>query len=337
VPVTIKDLAKMCDVSTATVSRTVNGKENGVGIKTRERILATIRKTGYTPNTIARSMVTRRTNTIALIVPDICNPFFAELARGVGDLCHERGYHLFLCNTDGSPEQERGQVRFLHEKLVDGMILTTQNTVEDNADIVKFSKEGYPFVLIERYVPDIPIPLQINIDNKGGIKQAVSYLAERGHRRIAFIRGPKEAANAQMRFDGYKEGLTLHNLPYDAGLVVSGDYKMQSGYHAVTRLLKKNKEQFTAVIGSSDLMTAGACSALLDQKIRIPGDISVVGFDNIPLAGMIYPRMTSVGVSINKLGRMAAEMLLDWILGARENRHILMPCELTERDSVKSL
>ncbi|MDR0878022.1 MAG: LacI family transcriptional regulator [Treponema sp.] len=344
-PVTIKDIARICKVSTATVSRTVNGKENGVGTKTRSRILAAISKTGYTPNAIARSMVTRRTNTIALIVPDICNPFFAELARGVGDACHEKGFHLFLCNTDGSPEQEHGQVQFLHEKLVDGMIMTTQNVVEDNTDIAKFIKEGYPFVAIERYVSGVTVPLQLNIDNKGGIKRAVSYLVSRGHRRIAFIRGPREAANAKMRFDGYREGLAAHHIPYDPGLVVYGDYKMQSGYDGINRILKKagtsgeapSGKKFTAVIGCSDLMTVGACSALLDQKIRIPQDISVVGFDNIPLTGMIYPRITSVGVSINELGRTAAEMLLNRIKGARENRDILMPCTLTERGSVRSL
>lgn len=335
--VTIKDIAKMCKVSTATVSRTVNGKQNGVGIKTRERIQETIRKTGYTPNTIARSMVTRRTNTIALIVPDICNPFFAELARGVGDACAELGYHLFLCNTDSSSEQEHGQVKFLHERLVDGIILTTQNVAEDNSDIFEFIREKYPFVTIERYISGISVPLQITIDNKGGIRKAVSYLIEKGHRRIAFIRGPKEAANAQMRFEGYKEGLALHNIPYDSALVALGDYKTRSGYSCAAQLLKKNREKFTALIGSSDLMTVGACNAIFDHKLQIPQDISIVGFDNIPLTGMIYPRITSVGVSINQLGRLAAEMLFNWILGNKEKKHIFMPCELTERESVRSI
>jgi LacI family transcriptional regulator len=334
--VTIKDIAKMCNVSTATVSRTVNGKKDGVSEKTRKHILDTVRKTKYTPNTIARSMVTRRTNTIALIVPDICNPFFAELARGVGDACSELGYHLFLCNTDGSSEQEHGQVMLLHDRLVDGMILTTQNAVEDNSDILKFSREGYPFVLIERYTAGVNIPLQINIDNSGGIKKAVSYLVEKGHQKIAFIRGPKEAANAGMRFDGYNKGLAMHRLSYDPSLVVWGDYKMQSGYSCTVELLKKARGKFTAIIGSNDLMTAGACSAMLDQKLRIPQDISMVGFDNIPLTGMIYPRITTVGVSINRLGRMAAEMLFNRISGNKEDRYILMPCELTERDSVSS-
>ncbi|MDR1352600.1 MAG: LacI family transcriptional regulator [Treponema sp.] len=335
--ITIKDIAKMCNVSTATVSRTVNSKKDGVSEKTRKHILDTVRKTGYSPNTIARSMVTRRTNTIALIVPDICNPFFAELARGVGDACSELGYHLFLCNTDGSPEQEHGQVMLLHDRLVDGMILTTQNIVEDNSDIFKFIKEGYPFVLIERYMTGVNIPLQINIDNCGGIKDAVSYLAGKGHRKIAFIRGPREAANARLRFDGYRKGLARHKLDYDPSLVVWGDYKMQSGYSCTTELLAKAGGEFTAIIGSNDLMTAGACSAILDQKLRIPQDISVVGFDNIPLTGMIYPRITTVGVSINGLGRTAAELLSKWISGSRDIRHILMPCELTERDSVSSI
>jgi LacI family transcriptional regulator len=333
--VTIKDIAKMCKVSTATVSRTINGKPNGVGIKTREFIQKTIRKTGYTPNTIARSMVTRRTNTIALIVPDICNPFFAELARGVGDACAELGYHLFLCNTDSSSEQEHGQVMFLHERLVDGIILTTQNRAEDNSDIFKFIKEKYPFVTIERYIPEIAVPLWITIDNQGGIRKAVSYLVEKGHRKIAFIRGPQEAANAQMRFEGYKEGLALHKIPFEPSLVVTGDYKTQSGYSSTIRLLNKKQGKFTAIIGSSDLMTIGACNAIFDQNLQIPQDISIVGFDNIPLTGMIYPRITSVGVSINQLGRMAAEMLFNWIRGKKEKQHIFMPCELTERDSVR--
>ena len=335
--VTIKDIAKICNVSTATVSRTVNGKKNGVGEKTRKHILETIKKTGYTPNTIARSMVTKRTNTIALIIPDICNPFFAELAKGVDDICYELGYHLFLCNTDSSSKHENEHIAVLRERLVDGIIMTTQNIEEDNTIIIKLIKEEYPFVLIERYIPGLNIPIQITIDNEGGIKKAVSYLVKKGHRRIAFIRGPREAINAEMRFNGYKEALDEHGLRYDSGLVVTGDYQIQSGYSSMSKLLRKNKGAFTALVGSNDLMTAGACSAIFDQGLRIPQDISVVGFDNIPLTGMIYPRITSVGVYINKLGRMAAELLYNRISGDKENKQVFIPCELTERNSVRSL
>lgn len=337
VRVTIKDIAKMCGVSITTVSRTINGRAQGVGAETRQRILDAVEQSGYQPNQIARSMITKKTNTMALVIPDVCNPFFAELARGVGDACAEAGYHLFLCNTDSSAQQEVGQVQFLRERLVDGIILTTQNAVEENDFIRDFIAQDYPFVLVERYVKGVECPLQVTLDNRGGIELLVDHLVEQGHRRIAYVNGPQQAVNAALRYEGYRRALERHHLPFDAALVAEGDYKMQTGYDATKQLLEQQKERFTALLLANDLMAIGACNAIADMGLSVPQDLSVVGFDNLPLTGMVQPRVTTAGVSINQLGHTAAELLLQRLAGRKEERHIFLPCELVPRNSVQPL
>ena len=327
----------MCNVSVTTVSRTINGREEGVGAKTRKKILAAIKESGYQPNKIARSMITKKTNTIALVIPDICNPFFAELARGIGDVCAEHGYHLFLCNTDGSIEQERGQVLFLQEHLVDGVILTTQNSVEDDAIVNDFIEDKFPFVLVERYVEGMDIELQVTIDNAGGIEKVVDYLVKNGHKNIAFIGGPLDANNAKQRFDGYKRGLEKHGLTYDESLVLAGDYQLQSGYDATMQLLKTQKGKFTAIVLANDLMSIGACNAITNMKLKVPEDISIVGFDNLPMTDVIQPRITTAGVQIGELGRTAAELLCQRLAGAKEKKHVKMECEVFVRDSIRKV
>ena len=334
--VTIKDIAKICGVSITTVSRVVNGRKEGVGAKTRQRVLDAIQTSGYQPNPIARSMITKKTNTVALVIPDICNPFFAELVRGVGDACAEAGYHLFLSNTDGSVEEERDQVQFLREHLVDGIIITTQNTREDNALIEGFLAEGYPFVVVERYMDHLTVPLQVTIDNQGGISKLVTYLVERGHRKIAYICGAKDAINANQRFEGYKAGLAKHGIAFDPRLCSPGDYKMQSGYDGAKRLMQQG-HSFTAIIAANDLMAIGACNAIADAGLLVPEDISVAGFDNLPLTGMIHPRITTAGVSINRLGRTAADLLCQRLAGDKKERHIFMECDIVVRNSIRDI
>ncbi|MDR1580624.1 MAG: LacI family transcriptional regulator [Synergistaceae bacterium] len=335
--VTIKDIAKKCKVSITTVSRTINGVTEGVGEETRNRVLKAIKDTGYRPNSIARSMITKKTYTVALVIPDICNPFWAELARGVGDACASGGYHLFLCNTDGSSKEEREQVQFLRESRVDGIIFTTQNEEEDNADIKQFIREKYPVVLVERYIKDFKPPLLVTINNRGGIKKLVDYLICRGHKKIAYIGGPKLAANAAMRLEGYREGLAANGIQYKAPLVSAGDYKLGSGYEATVGFLRSQKDNFTAIIAANDLMAIGACGAISDAGLSVPRDISVAGFDNLPLSAMIRPHITSMGVSIHQLGKMAAELLLERLSGVMEERHIFMECALSERNSVRGI
>jgi len=334
---TIKDIAKICDVSVTTVSRTINGREEGVGAKTRKKILAAIKESGYQPNTIARSMITKKTNTIALVIPDICNPFFAELARGVGDICAEQGYHLFLCNTDGSMEQERGQVVFLQEHLVDGIILTTQNSVEDDGIISDLIKDKFPFVLVERYVEGMDIELQVTIDNAGGIEKVVDYLAKNGHRKIAFVGGPLDANNAKQRFTGYKRGLAKNGLTYDNSLVLSGDYQLKSGYDATTKLLETKRGEFTAIVLANDLMAIGACNAITNMKLKVPEDISVAGFDNLSMTNVIQPRITTAGVPIDKLGRTAAKLLCQRLAGVEKKNHVKIECEVFVRESIRKI
>ena len=332
--VTIKDIAERCGVSITTVSRVINNKLEGVGSDTREKIMEAIELLDYQPNSIARSMVTKKTNTIALVIPDICNPFFPELARGVEDCCTKEGYNLFLCNTDGDVDKELSYIKYLRERFVDGIIFTTQNAEEYNSIFYDLIKEKFPFVFIERYIEDMEDLLGIYVDNFHGVYKAVEYLFENGHRNIAFITGPFNTTNAVLRFKGFQQAHIELNIDIDYGLVKEGDYKVHSGYEQTRDLLREHPGNFTAVIASNDLMAIGVCNAIKDAGFRIPDDISVIGFDNISFTDICQPRITTVGIPIYNMGYTASKLLIDTLRGNElKSRKFVFDAELIIKQS----
>lgn len=306
--VTIKDIAKACGVSTTTVSRVLNNKVGCCSPETEKRILSVVAETNFRPNPAARAMVTKKTNIIGVILPDIYNYYFQDLFKGAEDYLSKNGYRLILCNTDGEQKKEREFLVSLSQGMVDGIIVTTSNRSENNEVILELSAKGMPIVTVERYGRDLEDIPKVCFDNKNAMVQAVEMLYDNGHTKIAFLRGPLEAYNARLRYEGYQEGLKKVGLTLDEALVAQGNYKMDSGEKAVQMLLRK--AEFTAIIASNDLMALGACKAIRKAGKSVPNDISVIGFDGTLLAEMHQPPLATVVLHGYDMGSTSAKNLL---------------------------
>ncbi len=332
--VTIKDVARRAGVSISTVSRIINGKLDGAGEETRERVLRAMRELGYEPNYIARSMITKRTGTMGLIIPDIANPFFPEMARGVEDTANVTGMSVFLCNTDGNLEKERRAVTFLSQRSVDGFIATTPNREEDNSVFEKLYRKGIPVVFVERYTEGPSEIPGVYFENEEGARLAARHLIESGHRQIACLTGPLSTTNARQRLKGFLAECAKAGFEPPQEWILTGDYKIEGGYQAAKKLLDAHRGKFTAIFACNDLMAIGALRAAKEAGVKVPQDLALVGFDDITLAGMVEPALTSVEIPGYALGAKAAEMLIALIQGEQlpSNSHFFAP-KLVVRES----
>ncbi|WP_428770534.1 LacI family DNA-binding transcriptional regulator [Treponema sp. HNW] len=310
--VTIKDIARMCNVSIATVSRALNNSNKGVGQKTKDHILTVIKELNYSPSGIARGMVNGNTGLIGLVLPDIRNPFFAELARGVEDYCTKTHYNCLLCNTDSKPEKEQAYISFFQKRMVSGVIFTAQNSKVRNENLYGFKKSHIPFCLVEYYcnaLSDVPA---VYFKNKKGARLIVELLIKNNHKNIAFIGGPSSTQNAIDRFEGYKEALAFHNIPFNKKLTIAADYSYVGGYNAIKALFARNIS-FTAVFTANDLMGYGAMEYIHKKGKKIPDDYSLVGFDNISFPAVFQPVITSVEIPAYRFGKLAAKKVIHCI------------------------
>lgn len=310
---TIKDIARMCNVSTTTVSKVINNKCQNISKDTIDRINRVIKEVNYQPSIVARSLTTKRTNTIALMVPDICNPFFPELARGVEDECNNREYSLFLCNTDGSIKKERQYIDLFVNRSVDGIIFSTQNNEEYCEKFKEFLDNKFPFVFFERYVDSLAQVPGVYVDNIYGGYLATKHLLELGHKKIAFISGPMNTTNAKLRYEGYKKALEERHLKIDKRIIRIGDYKTIGGYNETNYLLKNLRNDFSAIFASNDLMALGSYQAMKENGVKVPEDISLVGFDNISFPTALEPKITTVEIPAYDMGVAVAGMIIDII------------------------
>ena len=318
--VTIRDIAAACEVSTATVSRVLNHIPGGYSAKTENRILNAAEKLGYVPNRMARSLITRRTNLIAVLVPDIHYCFFQDFFVGLEQYLNRYGYRVLLCNTQERQDLEEQYIRELCNGLVDGIIISTLNKEEGTETILDIWEKGFPVILLERYGKNLDRICQLHVDNYGTGRMAVEHLVSRGHRRIAFIRGSEEAYNARIRFDGYVDALKENHIPYDSSLVETGNYSFDSGTAAMEKLLER--DGFTAVIGANDLMTVGACKAITQKGLKIPDDISVIGVDSTILTRTQEPAITAMDFCATELGEKAGSLLTEMIDGRQQKQII---------------
>lgn len=331
---TIKDIAKLANVSKATVSRVINNKSEGVGEETKARILEIIRNLNYQPSLIARGLVTKRTNSLGLIIPDITNPFFPQLARGVEDTALKHGYNLFLCNSDNNFEKEKQYLKAFIEKSVDGVILAS--SLSKSVSQCQLLKEkNIPFTLLDRYIEGMEQETGVFSDNQDGAYQAVNYFLQNGHRRIAFISGPLNIMTAWHRFKGFQKAHCDLGLEIDYDLVKEGDYQINSGMDFINQLLDSGKE-FTAVFAGNDMMAIGVLKALRSHRINVPKDVEVIGFDNIQLSSLIEPALSTVAQPIYDMGALGARMLINVIEGVelKENNLFLKP-ELLFRETTR--
>lgn len=330
--VTIIDVARESGVSYSTVSRVLNGYEY-VKESTRRRVLEAAERLGYVANLQARSLAGGHSQIIGLLVPGLDNGYIGEIVRGIDEELARNDYDLMLYTTHRRLGKESEYVRMIVNGLTDGLLLIVPLIPSTYVDILH--QQNFPYVLIDQSETGDSSSV-VNATNWQGAYDATRYLIELGHRRIGFISGMMEISSARERLEGYKTALDDHRIAYDEALVRQGDFWQPSGYAAAQELLRLERLP-SAIFASNDLMAFGAMQAVHEAGLDIPGDISIIGFDDIPMASIVHPKLTTVHQPLDQMGRVAAKLLLEQIEDPRKPaRHITLGTQLVIRDTCRS-
>jgi LacI family transcriptional regulator len=326
---TIKDIAEETGFSYATVSRALNNKY-GVKSDTRDLIIQVANNRGYTPNGIARGLVKRQTFSIGLIIPDISNPFFPEVARGIEEKAKKKGYSVFLCNTNYESDQEVRYLKLLIEKRVDGIILASG--FRDATPLESLLPGSIPMVsLCTRY--DNVKDSFVIIDNERGGFIATKHLIEQGYPTIGFIGTPGDGLSEGQRYRGYRQALEKFNIPFEDRFVFTGDMKRETGYRIIKRMIV-DQDYPRALFVENDMMALGVIQGIKESGLKLPDDIAVVGFDDITFAAFPEIGLTTIRQPKFEMGRLAADILLERIInGTQEHKKYILEPELVVRTS----
>ena len=332
--VTMEYIARMANVSKATVSRVINNKTDGVGEATRTHVLEILEQFNYKVPYDHPCEQRGKSKTIGVIIPDITNPFFSELVKVIDEYASSLGYILLLCNTNSSAIKEDKCITALTAQKVDGVILVS--TVGDQVKGCELLKKyNIPYVLLDRKTKNALENASVYLDNEYAMFKATDYLIKNGNKNIAIFLGPSYLSASEERLEGYKNALENHNIEYDKKLVIWGDFTYQSGYNS-TIYLKETGREFTAILAASDIMAIGALNALDYLQLRVPQDIEVVGFDNIPMSEMVQPALTTLAQPIKDLGEKAVGILIETIeTGSARVSNIRLEAKLIIRQSTK--
>jgi LacI family transcriptional regulator len=330
-PLTLEDIARMSGVSRSTVSRVINGDRN-VNTQTREKVQDVIQSINFQPNLAARGLAVGHTGVLGLIIPTgvisiFSDPYFPLLIQGVSSACNALDYSVMLWLAE--PDFERKTInQIVYNGLVDGVIVSSM--LVDDPLIDKLTESKRPFVTIGRHPTNKRVNY-VDVDNRMGVYQAVSHILRTGHRRVAIINGPQNTIGGQDRYQGYLDAMHERGIQVLAELVVEGEFSDTTGYLAMKQLLPKRPD---AVFVASDAMAIAAMRAIGEAGLRIPEDIAVVGFDDIPPAATTKPPLTTVRQPIQRTGCVAAETLIDLIEHPdHQPRRIVLPTELVIRSS----
>lgn len=329
--VTLEDVARAAKVSISTVSRAIS-QPGRVGEKTRQRVLQVIDEMGYVPSRVARRLRMDRghANLIGLVLPDIQNPFFADLARGVEDVAQKHGYAVFLGNSDEDPRKEQHYLEAMRAESVDGVIVPPIS--ERDEAVAQLSRSGVPVVCVDRRLSIVDTDTVV-VDNVRGAYKATDHLIQLGHRRIGFIEGRPEISTSRERMEGYRRALEEHELPFERALVREGDSRQASGARLARELLTVS-ERPTALLVGNNLMTLGALEASHALGLRIPEELAIVGYDDMPWALALNPPLTAVRQPGYEVGQRAMELLLERINNpTRSNTLVLLQPQLVVRRS----
>ncbi len=326
--VTIRDVAQLARVSPATVSKVLNDGPY-VSADARQRVLAAIEKLNYRPNVIARSLRKSHTATIGLVTDDLEGVFTMAMMRSIEEVASTRGFSVFLCNSYGEMARERAHLEVLLSKQVSGIILMSGYKVRERG-APALDLEGLPVVYLYQYTQDADVPCIIPDDREGGAL-GTRHLLDLGRRRIAFINGPMHFEASQLRLAGYQQELRNAGLAFDPGLVRTGKWHERSGYELAHELMALPQPP-DAMFCASDSLAAGALDALHELQLRIPEDISVVGFDNRYFSSHQRPPLTTVALPLDEMGLRAGELLLKAIEGMPLHHEICrVSCSLVKR------
>jgi len=307
---TIRDIAREANVSVTTVSLVLNDKPNTVSEGTAVRIREIALRNKYTPNHFAVGLVTKKTNTIGLILPDIANMFFAELARSVDRYCSASGYTMILSNTNNDPAKDLATISLLANRGIDGIIIAfsrDEHQAHSAEMIALLDSLEVPFVALDSWIEGLKCS-GVSIHHSKGGTMATQHLLDLGHRRIGCIRGPRGSYTADRRLKGYINALTGAGIPFDESLVAVGDYQFDSGRQAALQLLEHG---VTAIFASNDLMAYGAYQAAREKGIPVPERLSIVGFDDLFFSAIMPTPLTTIHQSVSDLGEQAWNLLRD--------------------------
>jgi LacI family transcriptional regulator len=330
---TIKDVAARAEVSVATVSRILNDL-GGYSEETKVRVLDVIKGLGYQRNAIARGLVTKSTKTIGVLIPIVSAYFYAEILNGIEDKANKHGYGIFLCNTGVNGIRAESYIKMLGERQVDAIIIISLAMNEEYYNLLNSLK--IPYILVSTLSYKYKVPY-IKVDDQQAAYTATQYLIEKGHKKIALISGDKDDKIAgRPRIDGYMNALQDYDLEINEEIIKYGDFTYNSGIRCMEELLEEINK-FTAVFATSDEMAAAALSVLHKNKINVPEEISVIGYDNTLIAQMSIPPLTTIAQPLHEMGEKAMEKVLEILENGEDGNSIILPHKVIERDTVKLL
>jgi len=330
--VKIKDVARRAGVSVTTVSRVLN-QEKYVSEALKQKVIGAIDELGYAPSHIARSLVRQKTNLLGVIVPDLTSSFYSTILSSIEETASANGYSLLVCNIVEDTDKELRYLNVFHEMRVDGIIIMHEKVTDDIRSLL--NKLNIP-VIFSSVKPADQKYLSVIVDDYKAAYDATAYLIELGHERIGFIGGDmRDITSGQNRYAGYRNALTDHRLKMIYEYVKFGDYKINSGYAMMQELLLCDPPP-TAVFAVSDDMALGAMNCIADNKLSVPDDISMIGFDGSSLTELVRPRLTSMEQPIHEMGQVTVESLLALIEdGDQVNEDIILQHRIAERDSCR--
>lgn len=327
--VTMSDVAREAGVSLMTVSRAINAKGE-INPQTRARVLRVAEEMGYRPSNIARGLATRRTHTLGLVIPDVANPFFSDVARGAEHVAYAAGYNVFLCNTDEDPQRESAVLQSLEEKRVDGIVLCSSRL--DDGELRTVVDRHPAVVLVNRELENAGAGVVLVDDETGG-RAVAQHLLQAGHKAVGLLAGPPASRSGHQRARGYRAALAAAGLPYRPDWVRDCSPVVESGQAVASALLAAHPE-LTALECYNDLVAVGALQACADLGRRVPDDVAVAGFDDIVLAALVTPPLTTCRVPRYELGAQAMRLLLEQIGGCPQgHRKIVLRPDLVVRAS----
>jgi len=310
--ITLKEVAAELGVSTMTVSRAINDRPN-VDAKTKQRILDVAQKMGYTPNHVAKSLVSSKTFTIGVIIPEISHSFFPEVVRGIEELTNTKYYQIFLTNTSDSFETEQKVIDALRSKRVDGILVSSSLTTDDFSYYKRIIKSGLPLVFFDRCIEDIGASC-ISVNDQTASRQITEHLIGHEYKKIAYLSGPKRISIGKERLDGYLSAMNKHKIEVDDRWIVEDGFNEKGGYNAMKKLLALPEESRPrAVVAVNDPVAIGAMSAIKEEGLNIPEDIAIVGFTNDIRAELMPCPLTTVHQPAYEVGKKAASKLIKTI------------------------
>lgn len=331
---TILDVAERAGVSATTVSHVINDTRY-VSEGTRERVLEAIEELNYRPNILARSLRRRETKTLGILIPDNANLFFAEMVRGIEDTVFDEGYTALLGNSDGDHDKELNYLDLFINKQVDGVVLVAAAAKSD-ASVEVLSRASVSAVIVDREIEPERMD-SVLADNLGGGYAATHHLLDLGHRRIGCITGPSQVTPSAHRVTGYRKALAEVGVPFDSDLIIAGDFRHTGGYRAAKTLLTMDVPP-TAIFACNDMMALGVLGAANELSVNMPEALSLIGFDDIALDGLVVPRLTTICQPAYEMGSQAATLLLKRLQEPqRPVERRVLDTYLIERDSTAPL